>query len=260
MSNQLEKYHQEVTQKFLKSGKKFSKEKSDYLRTKMYQTSYEVYDVKNSVYEKLHKEGFSFSHLNLKEQAKIWTYIFKNTKYLGIGHLSICYFKRMTKRKDCSLLPYWPQLKTWVNKIENWVHSDTLASVYTVILEEDTSNHVYPILAKWSQTSSPWKRRMSLISLLYYHNPKRKVPPFKKIINLLEPQMNVDHYYLQKAVGWTLRELTTAYPKETDLFFQKKVNQISSTAFSASIEKLSLAKKNKLKEIRKKYRKKLSQK
>ena len=175
---------------------------------------------------------------------------------MGIGHMAIDHFKRIQKKKRPGLSKYWPDIKSWINSIDNWAHGDMIASIYSSMLEEDPKK-IYPTLVKWSKDKNPWKRRMSIVSLIYYFRCRNKVLPYNDIIKLLEPQLNVDHYYVQKAVGWTLRELTQAYPKETDQFLNENHTQISSTAFSAAVEKISKAKKRKIKGQTKRISKRL---
>ena len=95
---------------------------------------------------------------------------------------------------------------------------------------------------------------MAIVSLLYYYNPKRYLPPFGDIISLVEPHIKKDHYYLQKAIGWNLRELSRAYPKEYWKFLNDNLLDLSSIAFTTAIEKLPAAKKEPLKQKRKKSR------
>ena len=249
----LETYHKEVTRKYVKAGKKLSAEKERYLKEKMYRTRYKLYTMDDDAYERMIENGFSFSDRDSKAQAKVWSHIFKKTDYMGVGHLAINHFRKLQKNKKRSMIEYWPEMKTWVGSIENWAHGDMIASVYSRMLEEDPKK-VYPTLVQWSRAKSPWKRRMSLVSLLYYYSCRRSILPYAKIIALLEPQLESDHYYLQKAVGWTLRELWQAYPKETWNFLQKNSTRISSTAFSAAVEKVPSIKKEKLKDVRKRFR------
>ena len=251
----MKKYLDEVTRAFLSYGKPFSKKDEVYQAEKMYQTNYKIYNVSREKLRLLEKKHYSFSDLPLSKQAKIWSYIFKNTPYMGVGHLAINYFKSFQKKKGIDLVQFWPLLKTWISKIENWAHGDMTASLYSQMLEEDFSK-IYPELQKWASHKNPWKRRMAIISLFYYARCRKTYPPFKKAVALLIPQLEVDHYYVQKAVGWTLRELSQAYPKDTSRLMDKELYRISSIAFSASIEKLSKSRKDSLKMKRKNYRSK----
>ena len=251
----LEKYLKEVTSHFMKNSKALPKEREDYLRENQYDTRYRLRHLDEKKYRLKVKAGFSFSSLGDKDQAKVWSYIFKNTDQMTIGHLAIDHFKRFQGKKNHSLIQYWPLLKTWASTIDNWAHGDMVCSVYCDMLSEDQAK-VYPELLKWSKSKSYWKNRLAIISLLYYYNPKRTALPYKKVIALVEPHLAKDHYYLQKAIGWNLREVSRAYPKEYAKFMDKNVLKLSPTAFTTAVEKLSPAKKEPYKKLRKEARSK----
>lgn len=252
MSN-LEKYHKEVTKIYLSSGKSLDPEREKYLRENNYKTKYRLYNLDEKKFLKATQNGYSFSMFPHRDQAKIWTHIFKNTEYMGIGHLAISHFKSFQNKKTHPLFQYWSQLKTWVSKIENWAHADMLASIYCDILSE-APHEVYPELKKWSKQKSPWKNRMAIVSLLYYYNPKRVLLPFKDIIELVDPHLKKDHYYLQKAIGWNLRELSRAYPKEYWKYLNDHLLDLSPIAFTTATEKVPKSKKEPLKLKRKQAR------
>lgn len=254
MKNSYEKYHKEVTQVYLQSGRPLKKEVERDFKENKYRTQYRLYDLDRKKFAEVTKKGYSFSDLSYMEQAKIWSYIFKNTDYMGMGHLAIDHFKSFQNKKSHPLLPYWPLLKTWVGKIENWTHADMLASLYCDILTE-SPDKVYAEFKKWSQSPSPWKNRMAIVSLLYYYNPKRVLLPFNDIISLVKPHLLKDHYYLQKAIGWNLRELSRAYPKESMRFVQSHLYDLSPTAFTTAMEKIPKSVKEPLKLKRKEWRK-----
>jgi len=72
------------------------------------------------------------------------------------------------------------------------------------------------------------------------------------LIPLVENLLSDPDYFVQKGVGWTLRELYLAYPSETFKFMTGHFAQITLTAFAAASEKLKPAEKEKLKALRKK--------
>ena len=124
-----------------------------------------------------------------------------------------------------------------------------MSGLYARMLEQNPKL-VYPTLEKWNFAKNPWLRRLSIVSLLYYSAQREKILPFAKIIVLLEPQLEFDHYYVQKGVGWTLREAGNIYPAETYSYLEKNIQRISAHAFSAATEKLTKPKKDKLKKLR----------
>jgi 3-methyladenine DNA glycosylase AlkD len=110
-------------------------------------------------------------------------------------------------------------------------------------------------LEKWNKSKNLWDRRQSIVSLLYFSRTKKVVLPYEKIIKFIDKLLDDREYYVQKAVGWALKELYQVYPKETLKYLEKNIKRISATAFSPAIEKLKKKEKDKLKKTRKQKRK-----
>ncbi len=253
----MKKYLLEVESLVEKYGKKHTKEHEAYLSDVMVKTSrYKILDVSKKAKQQINSVGFSFDSFSKKEQAKIWSYIFKNTQCLNVGSRAINFFRSMKTRPKDELQEYWPLLKTWVPHVENWVHGDMLAGVL---------NHIYtykhqqmsPDLNKWVHGKSPWKRRMGLLTLFYYYNPKRHKPKPKLIEDSIVAQLEVDHYYLQKAAGWTTREYFSAYPKKGLKFIERHLFDFSPTAYSTAVERVDRSLKKGFAKRRSEYRKRL---
>jgi len=198
------------------------------------------------------KAGFSFSSKeDSREVARVWNYIWHNSDCFEVMSLALGWFELLAKNKKRKheLKEHWPLLSAWCERIDNWAHSDSLSGLYARILEQDP-RLVYPTLQKWNSSKNPWLRRLSIVSLLYYSAQRERVLPFKKIVALVEPQVDFEHYYVQKGVGWTLRESGNVYPEETYAFLEKNITRISAHAFSAATEKLTKPKKDRLKKLR----------
>lgn len=195
------------------------------------------------------KAGFSFS--DTEEVAQVWDYVWKSSDCFEVMSLALGWFERLAKNKKRKqeLKKYWALLKGWSERIDNWAHSDSLSGLYARILEQDPKL-VYPTLQKWNASANPWLRRLSIVSLLYYSAQRETVLPFAKIIPLVEAQIEFDHYYVQKGVGWTLREAGNVYPKETYKFLEANIRRISPEAFTAATEKLTKTEKDRLKKLR----------
>jgi 3-methyladenine DNA glycosylase AlkD len=194
------------------------------------------------------KRGFSFSALDRGEVANIWDSVWQKSDCFEVMALALAWFDH--KKQADILVDQWPRLKKWSARIDNWAHSDTLSGIYARILEQSPAS-TYPTLQKWNQSKSPWLRRLSIVSLMYYSSQRKKVLPLPKILALVEPQIEFDHYYVQKGVGWTLREAGNVYPKETYKFLEKNIQRLSAPAFSAATEKLTKQQKDRLKVLRK---------
>ncbi len=189
------------------------------------------------------------SHLHLqtrKELDRLW----KQTNTHEVMTICLLYFQSRKSQND---LTDWRVLKTWASKIDNWAHSDMLSDVYADLF--DRHRDLHKTFTAWNRHREPWKRRLSLTSLLYYSSMRSHPLPANKILPLIRPRINDDHFYVQRAVGWTLRECGNLYPKPTETFIKKHLTDLSSIAFTTATEKWSKTKKEPLKRARRKARK-----
>jgi 3-methyladenine DNA glycosylase AlkD len=198
-----------------------------------------------------YRTGFSFSKGEPEEIAKIWDYVWQNSDCYEVMSLALTWFEDPKQRKN--LKAFWPLLKKWSARIDNWAHSDTLSGIYARI-HEDSPSKIYETFQKWNSSKNPWLRRLSIVSLFYYSSQRKKFPPLHKVTTLLKPQLTFDHYYVQKGIGWTLREAGNVYPDPVYSFIEKHIHEISSHAFSAATEKMSVKQKEHLKQLRKRFR------
>lgn len=194
---------------------------------------------------------FSFrqnSQTDKIQELKTWDYIWMKSQVFEVVSLSLLHMTDGIKKGEL-LAQHLPVVEKWAHRIDNWAHSDSLSSIYVRILEADRKK-MLPILEKWSDSDNPWLRRQSIVSLLYYSSARREVLPFTKLIKMVKKQMDDEHYYVQKGVGWTLREIGNVYPEETFAFLEENIGRVSAAAFTAATEKLSHAKKNHIKKLR----------
>jgi len=232
-----------------------AKERSDYVAflKKYIGTNYNIIGLAVPYQRNLYKKGYSFSALSPEEQIKIWDSIWKQSNQHEVLTQAIFFWEKnintITPKKA------WHSIKTWTPKIDNWAHSDGLSGLYSTLLEiiPDT---VLPQLKKWNTSKNPWERRQSVVSLMHYHSKRKEVLPYSTLIALVENLLSDEDYFVQKGVGWALREIGNCYPKETFGFLKKNYAKISGVAFSAATEKLNEKQKEGLKELRKMARKK----
>lgn len=193
------------------------------------------------------KAGFSFSSGDPGAVAKVWDRVWQESDCFEVMSLALDWFY---EPKSAAILEkHWPMLREWSQRVDNWAHSDTLCGIYARILERNPGL-VYPTLQRWNTSRNPWLRRISLVSLLYYSSARKEVLPLPKILTLVEPQLGFDDYYVQKGVGWTLREAGNVYPQETYRFLEKNIQRLSAQAFSSATEKLAKPRKDRLKALR----------
>ncbi len=202
----------------------------------------------------LEEKGFSFYKLSKQEILKTWTYIWNTSKFHEPMYLPLFYYRRHLDGLDKKA---WSTLKTWVDRVENWEHADALCALYSVLLER-YPKLIEPTLRKWNKDKNPWKQRCSIVSTIYYASKNRKAPPLKLVFELAEPLIKHSDPYVQKGVGWQLREAYNLDPKQTLKFLNKHLLTLPATAFSYATEKLDKKTKAEMKAKRKAARTKIN--
>ncbi len=109
---------------------------------------------------------------------------------------------------------------------------------------------VYPILDQWNRSKNPWERRQSVVSLVVRASSRRNPLPAGMILSLVQPLLKDSDHFVQRGVGWTLREAHQLYPDTISDFVEASAPQLSAIAFSAATEKYARPQREHLKELR----------
>jgi 3-methyladenine DNA glycosylase AlkD len=144
-----------------------------------------------------------------------------------------------------------------VNRIDNWAHSDGLSNYYSKMFLA-FPQEVYSKLLSWSDSDNSWERRQSVVVIAYIMRNKKPLLTFEESIESIEKLLMDKEYFVQKGIGWALRETGRHYPSEQLNFLYQKATQLSSTAFATATEKIDPLEKGNLKVLRKKSRLKLN--
>lgn len=189
-------------------------------------------------------------NLDFKSSTKIWSYwdsFWQNGVSFDEKNLALLFWSE-PKHLPLALSAH-KKLISYAHDIECWAHSDSLSSLYAKFLEI-LGDPIDDQLSKWTTSNNPWLRRQSIVSLLYYARLRKSAPSPKRILSAVKLLLNDHEHYVQKGVGWTLRESYQIYPEETLKFISKNILDLSPTAFSAATEKLSSSQKKPLIKIR----------
>ncbi len=194
------------------------------------------------------KEGFSFSERDVTEQWQIWDFVWHNSNIFEVMLLS-SYF--VAKRSIEELHQNRRRLLRWVDRVDNWAHSDELSSHYAKLVEHAPDIYL-PVLETWSRSKNPWYRRQALVAPLFYSRFRKTYPPLKFLLRQIDSHIEDGHYYVQKGVGWALRECWNVYPKPTFEYLKKNAHRVPPAGWTAATEKLSPAQKKALMKLRRK--------
>jgi len=245
-------HHQEVEDK-LRLAKRSDKESKFKDLKKYIGTSYEVIGLSVPKQRDAFKQGYSFTTSSSEAQLDIWEHLWQMSPVYEVMSQSLLFIGKNIKKFDEEFI--WDRICGWVKRVDNWAHSDSLSGFYSYLLERNPEL-VFPQLKEWNSSANPWERRQSLVSLIEYHKKRKTVLPASSMFPLVTHLLSDKDYFVQKGLGWALREIGNVYPGETWTYLESNCSQIAPAAFTAAIEKLSPPDKEKLKKIRKDCRKK----
>ena len=176
--------------------------------------------------------------------------LFFTTSYFEARTLALCW---LDDQDDVFLIAHTNPILSWADAVDNWAHADGLCSVLARLFEKNFSA-VLPTYKKWNKHPRSWNRRCSLVGTFYYSRSRKKQPEFALIRGFVAPHFSAQEYYVQKAVGWTIREMYNAYPDETIKFIENNLGVLSAVAWVAASEKLPARLKSSLLKKRKTLR------
>ncbi len=243
------KYTKEVEEILISASINIDKAKAEKLK-KYIGTQLHVHGLTSPQQVAIHQKGLQFYTNHALETFVLFSQVYHTSSSFEAKNLVLIYldkhYNSIPKSEQLKLLPHF------VKEVDNWATSDYLSKFLNKLaLDKETQQEMLSILKRWNTSDNPWERRQSLVSLFYYSRTSSHHLSFaltkKMVLNLISDT----DYYVQKAVGWTLRELYNVYPKETFELIEKNVTKITSTAFTTCIEKMSLKEKESLKLKRK---------
>lgn len=121
------------------------------------------------------------------------------------------------------------RLRQWMIDSAGWAHVDTI-SVHIVgdifVRDPKTAS----VLRKWSKDSDFWVRRASMLALLNAarHGDRAAFELFSK---LAESMIVEKEFFIRKAIGWVLREVSKKQPDWVVGFFEQNAPKASGLTF-----------------------------
>lgn len=229
-----------------------------------YPVSLEILGITLPVQRARFKEGYvELEGLTREQQAEYWLEVWQRSNVMASLSQAIFFFETWTKERrklkqrgeiDFVFDPMWKPLLKMVDRLDNWAHSDGLSGLISAAVEERPRER-YPLFAKWNRDKNPWRRRQSIVSLHYYSRFREKPLPSAKTLPLIENLLDDDHFYVQRGVGWALRECYNVDPKTTMKFLNKHIGRVAPIGYYAAVERLSLKEKARLLKLRTALRK-----
>jgi 3-methyladenine DNA glycosylase AlkD len=122
-----------------------------------------------------------------------------------------------------------PRLRRMIIESAGWAHVDTIA-VHIVGSIYVSDPKVQATLRQWSTHKDFWVRRASMLALL---NPTRLGDrmAFELFSQFAIPMLSEKEFFIRKAIGWVLREVSKKQPAWVIEFFEGHAAQASGLTF-----------------------------
>jgi 3-methyladenine DNA glycosylase AlkD len=115
-------------------------------------------------------------------------------------------------------------ISAWVDNLDTWAVLDPLA-IYCVGTLLVRDSHIAATLVDWGRSGNFWRRRASMLPyILLCRKEFYREEYADTILAVLKPHLPDRELFVQKAVGWVLRELSTRDPVRVDSFIIENRN------------------------------------
>jgi 3-methyladenine DNA glycosylase AlkD len=186
------------------------------------------------------KRGYSFLDRPPEDLIHLWDHVWNGSEWYEVMYQAL-YFYQGKPVEPFEL----EVIMAWVDRCACWQHSDDLSKILARVVEREPHS-MLPTLREWNRSPSLWKRRQSVVCLIEYARLRKRVLPFEELVSFVDPLLDDEEYYVQKGVGWTLREIYNVYPEQALAYIESNVVIIRPAAYSPATEKLPKATKARL--------------
>lgn len=141
------------------------------------------------------------------------------------------------------------KLGNWLEKgIVNWAHTDVLSGRTLIYF---FTNKILDItsLKAWTESKSKWRRRAVPVILI---DMLKTDVPLERLFQTIAPLMLDPEKFVQKGLGWFLREAWKLSPKETEGFLLKWKDTCGRTIIQYATEKMDKENKIRFRRVKKK--------
>jgi 3-methyladenine DNA glycosylase AlkD len=143
----------------------------------------------------------------------------------------ICATKMVSLAKVKPSKELWATIKLFLKDVDGWALEDQLAIAARKCILADGA--LLDELEEWTKHPNFWMRRAALVYTLPYAKPGRDP---ERMLRWAAGYVQDPEWFIQKAIGWWLRDLSAHDPKRVLRFVEE--NQLKGLAKREAIRKL----------------------
>jgi 3-methyladenine DNA glycosylase AlkD len=128
-------------------------------------------------------------------------------------------------------------ISEWLDDIDTWALTDPLGWCMgkLIVGNPDLSE----VLVEWGRSDNRWRRRMSILPYVDICTKNQYRPEYgNMILKALEPHLGDREFFVAKAVGWALRQLSYHEPEMVGEYISQHRDQMSKLAIREGSRKL----------------------
>ena len=162
---------------------------------------------RTEIYKKYFQEARKSKVIDWDFVESCWNKEEREFQYVVVYYLKT--MQKFLKREDISRLKYLIVTKSW------WDTVDLLAKVVgSLVIRIEGYDQ---IMLEWSKDSNIWLKRVAMLHQLSF---KEKVDE-KVLDEILKNNLGDNEFFINKAVGWALRDYSKVNPKWVTKFIEK---------------------------------------
>ncbi len=142
--------------------------------------------------------------------AQLWVLDQREYQYIALDYLNK-QPKKTIGKEDWKILEELIVTKSW------WETVDTLASNYIGFYFTKFPEQKETVIERWRHADNMWLNRTCLIFQLKY---KTDVD-FELLKDLIRQYQDVPEFFIQKAIGWSLRQYSKYHPEAVKAFVEE---------------------------------------
>jgi 3-methyladenine DNA glycosylase AlkD len=126
----------------------------------------------------------------------------------------------------------------WIDDVDTWAITDPLCSpcIGSMVLRDQA---VERTLRSWRTSENFWRRRASVLPFLHLALKSQYRPEFnEKILEAITPHISDQEFFVGKAAGWVLRELSKRDPDLVRSYFKKHPDKMTKLVIREGSKKL----------------------
>jgi 3-methyladenine DNA glycosylase AlkD len=145
----------------------------------------------------------------------------REMRYAALDLLRLPHYKK-------SLSPSWlPALQELVLTGDWWDHNDEISGQVLPVLLQRHAKELKPLLLQWASSSNLWQRRAAMLAQRSIKTGFDAPLLYACILPSVGTSPLAQEFFIQKGMGWALREHSYAAPAEVQAFCDEYRAQLS---------------------------------